>query len=103
MDFFLFIKWVVGAAGTHLYVVDVVCWRLKDLKGLQKPVRFWGGDGSRRFRSSINESNNLKGPLDRQVESMTKYVSGGRCIGGAVLGPNGLMAPILSWMLLSKP
>ncbi|CAK9112235.1 Probable cystathionine gamma-synthase 2 [Durusdinium trenchii] len=29
---------------------------------------------------------------------MTKYVSAGMCIGGAVLGPNGLMAPILSWI-----
>lgn len=32
------------------------------------------------------------------VESLTKYISAGRCIGGAVLGVNSLMAPILSWI-----
>ena len=29
--------------------------------------------------------------VDVVVESLTKYVSGGRCIGGAVLGPNGAL------------
>eukprot|EP00913_Durusdinium_trenchii_P014462 g13566.t1 len=42
--------------------------------------------------------NPLDHGADLVVESMTKYVSAGMCIGGAVLGPNGLMAPILSWI-----
>lgn len=39
--------------------------------------------------------NPLAHGADLVVESMTKYVSAGRCIGGHVLGPNGLMASSL--------
>ena len=42
--------------------------------------------------------NPLAHGVDLVVESMTKYVSAGRCIGGHVLGPNVLVAPILSWI-----
>ncbi|CAE7944443.1 Slc8a2 [Symbiodinium sp. KB8] len=35
---------------------------------------------------------------DIVVESMTKYVSAGRCIGGFVAGASSLMAPVLSWI-----
>lgn len=42
--------------------------------------------------------NPLEHGADLVVESLTKYVSAGRCIGGAVLGVNSLMAPILSWI-----
>lgn len=42
--------------------------------------------------------NPLDHGADLVVESLTKYVSAGRCIGGAVLGVNSLMAPILSWI-----
>eukprot|EP00435_Cladocopium_sp_Y103_P046154 s125_g13.t1 len=42
--------------------------------------------------------NPLEHGADLVVESLTKYISAGRCIGGAVLGVNSLMAPILSWI-----
>ncbi|CAE7271180.1 metC [Symbiodinium pilosum] len=35
---------------------------------------------------------------DIVLESMTKYVSAGRCIGGFVVGASSLIAPVLSWI-----
>jgi len=36
--------------------------------------------------------------VDIVVESMTKYVSAGRCIGGAVIGKDSVVAKILTWI-----